>query len=96
MIFAPILTISTLIALICSKQARFTVPINYILLFLFTFGETAVIAEVTSKMEVFSVILSIAALVLVVGVLFVSALFTKISANLFRNLTIGILIAVFA
>ncbi len=47
-------------------------------------------------MEVFSVLLSIAALALVVGVLFVSALFTKISANLFRNLAVGIFLAVIA
>lgn len=95
-VVGPICTIVSMIALLCSKQARMTVPVNYVLLFIFTFGETAVIADLTSKMEVFSVILSIAALALVVGVLFISALFTKLSANLFRNLAIGIMLAVVA
>jgi len=61
---------------------------------MFTFSETAFVAQVTAQLEVFSVILSIGALALIVGILFVAALFTKITANLFRNLVIGILIGV--
>lgn len=96
MVICPVVSIVSLIALVCSKAARYTVPTNYLLLFLFTFGETGIVAEMTSKLEVFSVIMSITALALVVGILFVSALFTKISSNLFRNLSIGILLAVAA
>lgn len=83
----------SMIVLICSKNARESVPLNYILLSIFTFGETIVVAQLTALLEVTSVLISILALVLICGTLFVSALFTKISATLFRNLIIGVVVA---
>jgi FtsH-binding integral membrane protein len=85
--------IPSMIVLICSKNARESVPLNYILLFIFTLGETVVVAQLTALLEVTSVLLSILALVLICGTLFVSALFTKISATLFRNLIIAVVVA---
>ena len=82
-----------MIILICSKNARESVPLNYILLFIFTLGETIEVAQLTALLEVTSVLISILALVLVCGSLFVSALFTPISATLFRNLIIGVIVA---
>jgi len=60
---------------------------------MFTFGETTVVAQMTSQLEPMSVLLSIAALVFGVCTLFIAALFTKINSNLFRNLVVGVLVA---
>ncbi len=55
--------------------------------------ESVAVAELTADLEVEGVLISMLALVLCTGCLFVSALFTKITARLVCNLIIGILVA---
>ena len=55
--------------------------------------ESVAVAELTADLEVEGVLISMLALVLCTGCLFVAALFTKITARLVCNLIIGILVA---
>ena len=55
--------------------------------------ESVSVAELTADLEVEGVLISMLALVLCTGCLFVAALFTKITARLVCNLIIGILVA---
>jgi FtsH-binding integral membrane protein len=62
-------------------------------MYAFTWMESVAVAELTADLEVEGVLISMLALVLCTGCLFVSALFTKITARLVCNLIIGILVA---
>jgi len=88
-----ILGFVALFALYCSKKTRTSVPLNYFLLAVFTWMETVSIAAYTAELEIFSVLLSIAAFCLVTGCLFFSAMVTTISQQLFRNLIFGVVLA---
>ena len=55
--------------------------------------ESVAVAELTADLEVEGVLISMLALVLCTGCLFLAALFTKITARLVCNLIIGILVA---
>jgi hypothetical protein len=62
-------------------------------MYAFTWMESVAVAELTADLEVEGVLISMLALVLCTGCLFVAALFTKITARLVCNLIIGILVA---
>lgn len=64
--------------LACSKKARESVPLNYILLAIFTLMESCGAAEMSSELDVASVLISIGAFVVITGSLFLAALLTPI------------------
>jgi len=83
-----------MIALICVPRLRKIVPINYLLLLIFTCTWGVTIASLTFYLTVESVCFSIAMLVLAVGSLSFAALVTPITPKLVMFLLAGLLIGV--
>ena len=86
--------IMSMIVLFCSKHARMSVPLNYGLLFVFTWMESMIVAETTATLEVESVLTCIAAFCTVTGCLFGAAIFTKSKSKLMVGFSIGILASI--
>lgn len=87
---------ATMIALICVPGLRKQVPINYILLLLFTVTWGLAIASITAYLTPESVLLAIGVLCAAVGSLAFAALVTPITPKLVMFLLVGLLVGVFA
>lgn len=87
--------IFTVIALLCSKNLRQSVPFNYILLFIFTVAMGFIFAGLTAWLTAASVLLSIGVLVVTLICLFGAALLIKDKAAALKGILIGIVAAVF-
>jgi hypothetical protein len=78
-----------LILLFC-ERARQTVPLNYVLLAMFTGMETCSLAELTAELDSGSVIMCMASFVICTGSLYLTALYTAARVHLMRNLIFGV------
>ena len=87
--------IFTIVALLCSKNLRQSVPFNYILLFLFTVSMGFIFAGLTAWLTAQSVLISIGVLVVTLMCLFGAALLIKARAAVLKGILIGVLAAVF-
>ena len=82
----------TICALLCSRNLRHSVPINYILLFMFTISMGFIFGGLTAYLTPGSVLLSIGVLVVTLLCIFATALCIPAKPAMFK----GILIAIFA
>ena len=87
--------IFSIVALLCSKNLRQSVPFNYILLLIFTVAMGFIFAGLTAWLTAASVLLSIGVLVVTLMCLFAAALLIKAKAAVLKGLLIGVLVAVF-
>lgn len=85
----------TMIALLCVPRLRKQVPVNYILLFIFTMSEALAVSAWTAYLTPESVLIAIGVLMASVVTLAFAALTTPMTAKLARNLIIGLIIGVF-
>ena len=86
--------LSTIIALLCSKRLRHSVPTNYILLIVFTVSMGFIWAGLTAWLTANSILLSIGVLVVTLMCLFGAALLTPAKPQVLKGVLIGILAAV--
>ena len=84
----------SLIALVCSSHNRKKVPLNYILLGIFTICESLSIGSLTAMIEPVSVLVSIGAFLLVTGGLWLAALNTKLNSELMAGFCKAIVVSV--
>ena len=87
--------IFSLIALLCSKNLRQSVPFNYILLFVFTIAMGFIFSGLTAWLTAASVLLSIGVLVVTLMCLFAAALLIKNKAAVLKGILIGVVAAIF-
>ena len=87
--------LTTIIALLCSRNLRHSVPINYILLFLFTVSMGFIFGGLTAWLTAQSVLISIGVLVITLMCLFGSALLIKARAAALKAVLIGVVAAIF-
>ena len=87
--------IVTIIALLCSRNLRHSVPINYILLFTFTVAMGFIFGGLTAWLTAASVIISIGVLVVTLMCLFGAALLIKDKVAALKGIIIGVVAAVF-
>jgi FtsH-binding integral membrane protein len=87
--------IFSIIALLCSKNLRQSVPFNYILLFVFTIAMGFIFSGLTAWLTAASVLLSIGVLVVTLMCLFAAALLIKNKAAVLKGILIGVVAAVF-
>ena len=80
LICSCVMMIPVLCALMCSRSMRETVPINYLLLSIFTILESVSVGSLTASFDVASVLVSIGVFCLVTGSLWIAALNTRLSA----------------
>ena len=85
----------SIIALLCSKNLRQSVPFNYILLFVFTVAMGFIFAGLTAWLTAASVLLSIGVLVVTLMCLFGAALLVKNKAAVLKGILIGVVAAIF-
>lgn len=69
-------------------------PINYIMLGIFTLFESVSVGSLTARFDVISVLVSIGVFCLITGCLWIAALFTKLSERLMTNFCVAIILAV--
>ena len=97
-IFALILMLGCFIAIACYKEARRTVPYNYVLLLGATAGEAFFLAAVAAELKVASVLTAIMATCFATVGLFLAAMKTASTVDrdtLVRNMTYGLIGAFF-
>ena len=82
-------------ALLCSSALRHKVPVNYLLLFAFTYMEAMAVATTTAEFEPISVLTCIGATIVLFAALCLATLMTYDQEKLVVNLVIGIISAVF-
>lgn len=85
----------SIIALLCSKNLRHSVPLNYIMLFVFTVSMGFIFAGLTAWLTAASVLLSIGVLVVTLLCLFGAALLIPAKPQVLKGIMIGVLAAVF-
>lgn len=85
----------SLIALICSKGLRHSVPMNYIVLLIFTLSLAFMVAGITAWLTPVSVMLAIGVLVLVLTSMFGAYLFIQDKAKAIMGLMIAMAVALF-
>lgn len=93
LIIATIVIIATLCPLYCSKDIRMSVPANYILLLMFTLGESLLVANLTSYFEPESVIAAIIVFSVATFSLWSISLCIKSMDHFWPGMIISILIA---
>jgi len=92
---AFIIYIFSMIALLCSKNLRHSVPLNYIMLFIFTVSMGFIFSGLTAWLTAQSVLISIGVLVVVLLCLFAAALLIKAKAAVLKGILIGVVAALF-
>ena len=85
----------SIIALLCSKNLRHSVPINYILLFIFTVSMGFIWAGLTAWLTASSVLLSVGVLVVTLMCLFGAALLIPAKPQVIKGILIGMVAALF-
>jgi FtsH-binding integral membrane protein len=85
----------SIIALLCSKNLRHSVPINYIVLTIFTISMGFIFSGLTAWLTATSVLLSIGVLVVTLLCLFGAALLIPAKAAVMKGILIGVLAALF-
>ena len=86
--------IFTLLALFCIPRLRKEVPVNFIILFVFTGFESLAVSGLTAWLTPESVLISIGVLCIAVTSLCSAALVTPLSAKLVAFLLIGLLVGI--
>lgn len=89
-----IVYIFSLIALMCSKGLRHSVPMNYVVLMIFTASMAFMIAGITAWLTVSSVLAAVGTLALVLTCLFGAALLIPAKPKVLMGIMIGVCAAV--